>query len=458
MVGVVVTEPLTGKFFECTGVLAYKGSSIGCASSAAKTVVDSIFVGTTVEFKPGRGTTHTVRNNLFFGGQECRTDCPTVKMVVFGGAGSLVVTNNFASGGYGGFTLRAACSQYLEWGGNVAVGNAVGFDVESGCTSLRLEGYRNSAGITANTAEVSNFLMVENGMAVTPGIWITWPTVKFNLPPDVLSGGSQLGRIFNGTIVGRAPDNGGSAAGSPSVRASNCEAWSRGGSHPWHKGHKVGGTMTGFRHFTEYGYSGFAAQGAYVAKQGAGYDDLKTREVAEDEASRLGAYGVGGYETATFRYQLEDLHFYGFSGRDSCGRRNVAISNEMAGDGEGTARALGAHFGKATCYPIDVRNSTFPQTPDYARLRFSDGPTTAEVQWGLCTVYDEDGSLLGGSKYLDHGIGPYFLKAAKKHEWPLEVCEGRRQLRSCPCCWSGRARCVHARSLLTCRSLSARTL
>ncbi len=425
--GIVNTEPLTGNFFECTKIYnKYKGSAPLCSiDSVALTVEKSIFVGVTLQFSPGRGTTHTVRNNTFFGGFECRTDCPTVKMVIFGGqpyrkgpqGGKLSVIGNTANGGFGGFTLRASCAQYDGWSGNVAVGNAVGFDVAAGCTNLRLEGYRNSAGITAATNSISNFLMVENGLAVTPGKWITWPTVKFNLPPDVLGGGSPLGHISNGTIVGRAPDD-----GSGSVRSSNCEVWT-GGGNAWHDGFKLGGTMTGFRFWREYGYSGFAANGAYTIGGGTGYNDLKIRKIATDSFSRLGYYGeeFGGSRIAAFHYLLDGLTFFGFSGTDSCGRRNVAISNEMAGDGEGTARAFGGHFGKATCYPIEVRQTTFSETPDYARIRFSDGPTTAEVQFGLCTLFDPDGSVLGDSKFLDSGVGPYFLKSSKKHEWPAEV-------------------------------------
>ncbi len=61
MVGVVVTEPLTGNFFECTDQAAYKGSADQCATgSTSKTVTDSIFVGTSVEFEPGIGATDTV--------------------------------------------------------------------------------------------------------------------------------------------------------------------------------------------------------------------------------------------------------------------------------------------------------------------------------------------------------------------------------------------------------------
>ncbi len=42
--------------------------------------------------------------------------------------------------------------------------------------------------------------------------------------------------------------------------------------------------------------------------------------------------------------------------------------------------------------------------------------------FGLCTVFDTDGSILRGSAELDPTIGPYFLKPTIKHEWPPEVC------------------------------------
>ena len=90
--------------------------------------------------------------------------------------------------------------------------------------------------------------------------------------------------------------------------------------------------------------------------------------------------------------------FYGYSGTDSCGRKNVAISNEMAGDGEGTARALGSIFGKVTCYPIHLRKTAFASTPLTGRLRFSPGPEGKyEVMYGLCSVADYDGSLVKGT-------------------------------------------------------------
>ena len=71
--------------------------------------------------------------------------------------------------------------------------------------------------------------------------------------------------------------------------------------------------MNGFRWFTEYDYSGFAYAGPYNSKRGTEY---------------------GG--VFNFRYNVERVTFYGFSGYDPCGRKNVAISNEMAADGEGS--------------------------------------------------------------------------------------------------------------------------
>ena len=63
MEGVVATEPLTGHFFECTRVKGtYKGSNVYCSTRLTnKTVIDSIFVGYSLEFSPAGGVTHTVR-------------------------------------------------------------------------------------------------------------------------------------------------------------------------------------------------------------------------------------------------------------------------------------------------------------------------------------------------------------------------------------------------------------
>ena len=235
MVGIVVTEPMTGRFFQCTKTAGYKGALDLCkTSNTAKTITDSIFVGTSVEFEPRRGVHDTAERNLFFGGDECTVGCPSAKMVTFGGnGGTLSVLNNVAMGGLSGFLLRAACSEYESWGGNVAIGNMVGFDVEAGCTSLRLEGYRNSAGVTAATAEISNFLMVENGLAVTPGETVPWPDAINNLR-DYLDGGAELSVIANATIIGKSPTVSGS------VRSANCDIWSGGGNHPYNRGFYLG--------------------------------------------------------------------------------------------------------------------------------------------------------------------------------------------------------------------------
>ena len=123
-----------------------------------------------------------------------------------------------------------------------------------------------------------------------------------------------------------------------------------------------------------------------------------------------------------FRYNVERVTFYGFSGYDPCGRKNVAISNEMAADGEGSTWSGSAHFGKSTCYPVVVKKTNFSHTPNYARLRFSEGRTTDDVQFGLCTVYD-DGSLLGYTPEdaTSNNQGLFQLVSNTRHEWPSEV-------------------------------------
>ncbi len=193
---------------------------------------------------------------------------------------------------------------------------------------------------------MSNFLLVENGVGITGGWFKTYPDALWGLAPDINAGGSWVTEIHDGLIVGKTP----TVAGS--VRSKNCDVWTKGGDGWFSEGHKIGGAMNGFKHWTEYGYTGFSAQGANNVLSGAGYGQLITRNVV--------ANGVPSTNTAIFRYLLKGLVFYGFSGKDTCGRRNVAISNEMAGLGEGTFRSLGAEFG-ALSMPLSRPSSYSPK-------------------------------------------------------------------------------------------------
>ena len=396
--GCSLTEPLTGSFFGCQNAASVFGAASQCAVDKVDlTILDNVLVGTSMQLEPSEYNSHVVRNNLFFGGWECRQGCPPQRILMLGGSGTLDVRDNIVYGGFGGYYLRADCSQYVAWENNVAIGNAVGYDVQAGCTSLKLLPYRNSAGVTVGTSKIANVIAAENGMAIVPAKWKTKPDEKPNLPGDVLTTSTALDLVENSTIIGRTPDD-----GSGDVRSSNCDIWSGGGDN-WHDGFKVGGSLTGFRHYDEYAYSGFAYSGPYNQKRGSEY---------------------GGVFDG-FHYSVERVNFYGFSGVDSCGRSNVAISNEMAGDGEGSTWVGGAaHWAKSTCYPVVIRKSSFSATPTYARLRFSKGPSdqTYEVGWALCTVYD-DGSLLGRTPEPAsvNSQGLYQLVAAHRHEWPEEV-------------------------------------
>ena len=153
--------------------------------------------------------------------------------------------------------------------------------------------------------------------------------------------------------------------------------------------------MAGYRLYHEYAYSGFAYSGPHKPGQGSEY----------------------GRYYSTFAYKLRNITFSGFTGTDSCGRKNVAISNEMAGDGEGGPDGGGwsAVYGKATCYPVIVEQSNFTNVPTYARVRFSE----QTVQNGLCMLYD-DGSLVG-MPTDDRSVPYHQLVSSVPHEWPTEV-------------------------------------
>ena len=190
--GVVVTEPLAGKLTTCFRSGSVKaGTSAECALQGTDfTVRDSIFWGVSVDFWPQTVKAHHVaERNLFFGGELCLIGCPSDKMVIFGNPryemgglgtlytwGTIHAVNNTAYGAYGAFTIRAPCYVFDParggaWENNVAMGNAVGFDVEAGCDSLPLIGYRNSAGINTALPQIGNFFMAENGVGVVAGAW-----------------------------------------------------------------------------------------------------------------------------------------------------------------------------------------------------------------------------------------------------------------------------------------------
>jgi hypothetical protein len=200
---------------------------------------------------------------------------------------------------------------------------------------------------------------------------------------------AALDLVHSSTIVGVLP-----VAKEGDVRSSTCDAFSGRGGPQFPSGFFIGGLMAGYRRWNEYAYSGFAYSGPHVKGQGSGY----------------------GQYYSDFSYKLRNVTFHGFSGTDACGRKNVAISNEMAGDGEGGPDASGwsAVFGKATCYPVVVEQSNFTDVPSYARLRFSE----QTVQNGLCVVYD-DGSVVGIT--TDAGVPYHQLVSAVPHEWPTEV-------------------------------------
>lgn len=53
LVGVVVSEPMVGAFFECSNVGAYQGARAGCGTSTTNLNVEhGVFLGQTFSFTP----------------------------------------------------------------------------------------------------------------------------------------------------------------------------------------------------------------------------------------------------------------------------------------------------------------------------------------------------------------------------------------------------------------------
>jgi hypothetical protein len=125
--------------------------------------------------------THSLVNNLLLADQRCRMTCTENYVVEFFGRSKFVVRHNRIYYGYFAMLLSQPCSSVKEWDDNVMMGNRYGFWIlKGGCTSLRLQGYRNGVGVAAarDVVEVSNLELVENGIVsccINP--WAVSPTM-----------------------------------------------------------------------------------------------------------------------------------------------------------------------------------------------------------------------------------------------------------------------------------------
>ena len=88
MNGVVMTEPLGGMVFD-------KQEYITTASKIGLTIRDAVFVGYGMNLAPASGVTHAMLRSVMFGGEECRIECPPIKMLLVSTADG----GNFAAAG-----------------------------------------------------------------------------------------------------------------------------------------------------------------------------------------------------------------------------------------------------------------------------------------------------------------------------------------------------------------------
>jgi hypothetical protein len=122
------------------------------------------------------------------------------------------------------------------------------------------------------------------------------------------------------------------------------------------------------------------------------------------------------------KVEISDVQFYGFSGTDSCGRSNVAITNDAAGIGRGKqGNAATGNYGFAFCQPIFVDGLHFGEIPLHGRLKFAWGSASDgdDLDYGFseCIVYDLDHSLEIESPSWDRNE-PQLLISAAPRRWP----------------------------------------
>ena len=97
--------------------------------------------------------------------------------------------------------------------------------------------------------------------------------------------------------------------------------------------------------------------------------------------------------------EVDSVTFAGFSGKDSCGRSNVAITNSHAGIGKGMSGpdANSGNYGFAVCTPVFLRRLTWHKVKLGNRFKFARGRTqpgrSDDYAFSECIFYDEDGSL-----------------------------------------------------------------
>jgi hypothetical protein len=127
------------------------------------------------------------------------------------------------------------------------------------------------------------------------------------------------------------------------------------------------------------------------------------------------------------KWEINGATLLGFTGVDACGKKNVAIGNEAAGNGEWRSLAKGHNtlFGAQFCPPLMLRKVNFESgTPNTAKFKFSHGldnnPEGYQPGYGKCEVYDFEGALVGAENLPGEGR-PAVLMSASQTKIPERI-------------------------------------
>jgi hypothetical protein len=333
---------------------------------------------------------------------------PPNLLYVTASGGSVIVRDNYASGGWVGFSVARSCTADTVWSRNIASNNGIGFmltgcggfgrgpDGVSNATAASYDAawlaFENECGVVVETQRVAGVIAVSNGVGAQTQSGRYWPSVSAAIPASRQSRSYVFESLEDSLIVGHSGFTG----------FDECTDWLK----PRQKYASVGGLGLGYQSpGSDYAYTGFAI--------GANLRSLK---------------GVHHARTHESAFQtLDRVEFAGFSGKDACGRQNVAITNELAGAGQerypsrgvpneaGVGSSWQQTFGSRECLPLVTTGLTWTGVPDGGKLRFSTsyrGDTGYELGYSHCYIYDDDGSLLGA---------PGIAMADVKRKWPTRM-------------------------------------
>jgi len=449
VIGVVDRNPISGGGGLLTqGQWAHGLVTNPATGNAEANVVytDNILIGIAQNFEPLAGGDHLVERNHFFGStagsgllQYCREWCTPTKITVFGGKGNLEVADNWWHGGYTAVqsTRRADETNLINRRGidggvfnyyesNKIMGAGTGIELIHEMLPGPVHIYKSSNGVLQLNPEggATNVITAECGIGLfsykrmvqypnagsSPG---SLDTHDPNYPAVCNKDPENYGRWHCDKHAARIGDGG---DGSRLVIIGRtrllqevtefdyCDVgpgnWGTASGH----GFIIGGQGSGWLRITDTDYSGIQ----YGPRGG----KMFYHNPVQPE---FNGYG---------RWEINGATLLGFTGVDACGKKNVAIGNAAAGNGEWRNLATGHNtlFGAQLCPPLMLRKVKFGGgTPNTAKFKFShglhDNSEGYQPGYAKCEVYDFEGALVGAENLPEDGR-PAMLMSASQTKIP----------------------------------------